>query len=91
MKLFKVEEGTSIKIIEEGSDWLPSNIHNTSTTEEILFELNEMRVDPTGISDLACTPEDQVVGGEWAKKGWYGFEREGYTALVPMNKVEVLH
>jgi len=90
MKLFQVEEGTDIKVIEQGEEWFRSNFENSEASKGLMFELHEMCVDPTGISDHACTPQDQVVGGKWAENGWYGFERDGYIALIPGDKVEVL-
>jgi hypothetical protein len=93
MKLFSINSGTPIKVVEDLEGLDSPSYRDYETTKDLLFEPREMVADPTGIAhsfSKACTPEVETLGGEWAERGWFAFERKGYVVLVPGDKVEVL-
>lgn len=90
MKLFKVPSGSSIKVIDDGEHWERNNFTPEMTTEERVYELNEMRLDPTGIASHASSPTDDTVGGRLARNGWYGFARDGKVILAHVDDVELM-
>ena len=88
--MFGVREGAEIKISQDGKNpigfiaW-----KNHVTTKFNVFDKCELAIDPTGIGRLACVPGDRVtIGGALAKKGWYGFRRDGFLLLVDPRDVE---
>ena len=90
MRAFLVKQGTPVKVIRDGKEWLSVNFVDYTTTKENMFFIEDMRADPTGISPMACGPQNKkVVGGAWAKAGYYGFTRDGYTMMVQFDNVEV--
>lgn len=88
MGMFLVPEGTKVKVIKDGQEWYSNNFKDHVTKETNVFDKSELTIDPTGISKVACTPNQKVIGGEWAKNGWYGFLKNGWYMLVPENKVQ---
>lgn len=83
MGMFIVEKGTECKVIKDGKEWYASNFIDHKTKEDQVFDKGEMIVDPTGIAkSWCCTPRDQVIGGDYAKAGYYGFRRDGWAILV---------
>ena len=88
MKLFVLHPGTPIRVIEDGKDWLPGNFKDTVLKQKLMFDLEDLLVDPTG------PQHEKTVGGYYAKHGWYGFSYQGpskrYIILVLGNMVTIL-
>jgi len=89
MRAFTIKKGTPAKVIRDGKEWLNDNFVNHTTTKDNMFFIEDMTVDPTGISKTACVPGTVVVGSAWAGAGYYGFRKDGYTLLVQFDYVYV--
>jgi hypothetical protein len=88
MRAFVVKAGTEVKVIAKGKEWDSRNFEDQTTTEEQVFFLEDMRIDPLGIHGPPL--KGVTVGSAWADAGWYGFELEnGDTMMVPGDLVEV--
>jgi len=89
MGMFIVKEGVRAKAIKEGDEWYGRNFVDLTTRQVNVFEKCELVVDPTGVSKVASVPQHRkTVGGDWAKKGWYGFCKDGWILLVPGTHVQ---
>ena len=92
MKIFTVEQGTAVRMIEDGREWFGDRFIHHITNHDNAFDLEEMCVDPVmPFSTWCCTRYDtKTVGGYWAECGWYGFRRDGWVMMIPANKVTML-
>jgi len=89
MRAFIIKQGTPVKVIRDGKEWRSENFIDHTTAKENMFFIEDMTVDPTGISKTACVPGTVVVGSAWAGAGYYGFHRDGYTMMVQFGYVDV--
>ena len=81
-----VKKCTEVKTIQDGLEWMGENIKSEVLAEDKMFFAEDIRIDPLG--NVGCGPKDSyVVGGTWAKAGWYGFQDGHRVLLVPFNKV----
>jgi len=85
MIALEVKKGTKGKVIKEGKEWHGSNIKDHTTTKDLLFFAEDIRIDPLG--NLGPDPNGVTIGGAYAKAGWYGFYRDGWYLLVPFGDV----
>jgi hypothetical protein len=84
-----VKKGTTVQVIKEGKEWYSCNFTEVETTKENMFFREDIRVDPIGKLSTASTRYDKkTIGGAYAAGGWYGFYRDGWYMLVPMDQVE---
>lgn len=91
MRIFSIKEGTESLLIKEGKQWFSDNFLSWKTRKDLSFGVEDLVVDPTGISKVAVTADYiHCVGGWYAQLGYYGFKKQGYILLVPRNYVEVL-
>jgi len=67
-----VKAGTDVKVIAPNTEWLGQNFEDQRTTEDQMFFAEDIEIDPLGHVNLG-PQHDHVVGGAWAKAGWYGF------------------
>jgi len=88
--MFGVREGAEVQVIKDRKDWAyPKNWTNHVTKEFNVFDKTELAIDPTGIARWACGPSDMItIGGTYAKAGYYGFTRDGWTMVVHPKDVE---
>ena len=87
MIALEVKKGTDGLVIKDGKEWVAPNFTNHTTTKDLLFFAEDIRIDPLG--KVGCGPQDCVtIGGVYAAGGWYGFERDGWILLVPFAEVE---
>ena len=89
MIAFQVKKGTVVHCIEDGKEWAAPNIREHETVKDNLFFLEELIVDPTGISRTACIPNCVTIGSAYAGAGFYGFRRDGWSMLVRADQVFV--
>lgn len=104
MKLFRLAAGTEVLVHDQQTSSIGHyDVSDEVLTRELIFELEDMVIDPIGAHSLAIGPQnDVVIGGAYAKAGYYGFSFEPgvnthklshnkrYTVLVPGDRVEVL-
>ncbi|MHC4088682.1 MAG: hypothetical protein ACYSVY_00110 [Planctomycetota bacterium] len=84
-----VKQGTTVQCIKKGKEWYTENFIKHETTKDVMFFREDIRVDPVGkLSTAATRYHKATIGGAYASGGWYGFERDGWYMLVPMDKVE---
>jgi hypothetical protein len=88
MRAFEIKTGTIVSVIKEGKEWYGPNFEEHETTKDNLFFLEEIAIDPMG--HVGTGPQHRVtIGGAYAKAGYYGFLRDGWYMLVPMDKVNI--
>ena len=88
MRAFEIKAGTVVRVIKDGQEWYGPNFQSHTTTQDNLFFLEEVAIDPFG--KVGCGPQfKKTIGGHYAKSGWYGFRRDGWCILVPMGQVIV--
>jgi len=88
MRAFEVKKGTKCSVIKDGAEWTSNHFKPFTTTKDLLFFVEEIAIDPAGI--VGCGPQHKnVIGGAWAAGGYYGFRRDGYCLMVPLNSVTV--
>lgn len=93
MKLFKVPAGTQARALRESGSGIVT-VEEVVLKAEAIYEIEEIAVDPIGnVGDVRL--QDQAIGGDYARAGWYGFrlprnDRGFRTLLVPMSSVEVM-
>ena len=89
MRGFVVKKGTPALTVKDGVEWEANNIKRIETSKEHCFFREDIVVDPIG--KIAChSGYAKTVGGNFAKRGYYGFRRDGWTLLVPLSVVEVI-
>lgn len=88
MRGFIVKAGEQVKVIKNGKEWYTENFIDHVTKNETCFFLEEIRVDPLG--NVAHGPDDHTIGGLFAQKGYYGFERDGWILLIAHSRVTVI-
>lgn len=81
-----IPKGTKALVIKDGKEWRGDNFHDYVTTKNLMFFREEIAVDPVG-SLGACRHHAVTIGGDIARKGYYGFRRDGYVLLVHFNDV----
>jgi hypothetical protein len=91
MRAFLIAEGTKVKAIKFNGLAQPQ-IEEKVIKEETMYFLEDIAIDPIGKVD--CGPQHNTIGGDWARKGFYGFKlpanKSGYDIiLVHSNEVEV--
>jgi hypothetical protein len=75
MRAFVVPAGTAGIAIKTRQEWTTANLRHITTRAERIFYLEQIVVDPTGISRHVPGPgHANVIGGHYAKAGYYGFE-----------------
>ncbi len=84
MGMFVVNKGTAAKVIKDNKTWIDdNNFTQITTTKDLVFDKGELVIDPTGVSKVALGPgQNKVIGGQYAKAGYYGFARKGWTILI---------
>jgi len=87
MRAFEVKKGTIVNVIAEGKEWFSYNFEEHECQKDNLFFVEDICVDPLG--HVGCRPNEQNIGGAYAKAGYYGFRRDGYVVLVSMGNVIV--
>ena len=81
-----VKKCTEVKTIQDGQEWKWENVKSETLAEDKMFFAEDIRIDPLG--NVGCGPGNpNVIGGTWAKAGWYGFQDGNRCLLVPFNKV----
>ena len=86
MLALNVAKGTKGLVIKDGKEWVAPNFITHTTTRDLMFFVEDIRIDPLG--HVGCGPQDvATIGGAYAKGGWYGFERDGYILLVGADDV----
>lgn len=92
MKVFEVKEGTSVITVKNGAKWSPENMRAHTTTKDHVFDLKEVNVDPFGLikGREVAKPINATPGGDYAKLGYYGFRRSGWTMLVRATEVRLM-
>ena len=81
-----VKKDTQVKTIQDGQEWKWDNIKSEVLAEDRMFFAEDIRIDPLG--HVGCGPQNtNVVGGAWAKAGWYGLQDGNRCLLVPFTKV----
>jgi len=84
---FLVKPQTPALSIEDGKEWYSQNFKRGKTKKEHLFFAEDVRIDPLGI--IGCGPQyKSTIGGDFARKGYYAFERDGNILIVHQNYVE---
>jgi len=91
MRAFMIDKGVQARAIKDTVlDWQMQNYKTITTSDDLMFFIEDMRIDPTGIAKHASTPANRVtIGGHWASQGYYGFERKGWVLLVHHSQVTV--
>lgn len=88
MGAFVVKAGAKCVVIKDGADWGDfKNFMAHKVKEKQIFDKSELVIDPTGIAKYAARSCDKTIKGMYAKDGWYGFQRKGWTLLVPSFQV----
>ena len=73
MIAFMIAKGTPINAVKNG-EWMGNYFEPRTTTKDLMFFLEDLRIDPLGAGrTLACAPGDVTIGGAWARAGFYGF------------------
>jgi len=81
-----VKKDTEVKTIQDGQEWKWENFKSEVLASDKMFSAEDIRIDPLG--HIGCGPQDtKVIGGAWAKAGWYGLQDGKRCLLVPFNKV----
>lgn len=91
MKLFKLVPGTACHVIQDGKEWTPGNLLSHETEKELVFCMEDIRVDPIG--KIGCHRGFiKTIGGSYAENGYYAFihESSGWIVIVHANDVIVL-
>lgn len=87
--MFEIKAGTKIRVIKKGKEWRAPNFTDTTAAKDNLFDKEEVVIDPVG--KLGCHRGDQnVIGGDYARAGYYGFERDGWIVLCHISLVSYL-
>jgi hypothetical protein len=89
MKLFFVPKGTQIRAGKTLADAI-GNYKGHTTKHNNYFELEEMKVDHTGVHQHASHPDDQTIGGELARSGYSVFVQKGYWAIIHASDIQVM-
>lgn len=87
MRAFEVKSGTVVRVIENSKEWVAPNFVEHECKNDNLFFLEDVAIDPLG--KQGPDPNGVTIGGYYAKMGYYGFARDRWTLLVPMDKVIV--
>ena len=85
MIALNVKQGTKGKVIKTGVEWRGDNFVEHTTTRDLMFFAEDIRIDPTG--NIGPHPQGVTIGGAYARAGYYGFERDGYILLVAAHDV----
>ena len=89
MRAFIVPQGTEARYIKEGpgQEWhIAENWTKRPTCCEHVFFTEELALDPVG--QLGCR-RGYTIGGDYERKGYYGFTRDGWVMVVHASYVTV--
>lgn len=83
MKVWIVKEGTDAKAVIFSGYGSPT-IVDTVIKEETLYFEEDIAIDPLG--KFGASPQHNTIGGDLAKKGYYGFKlpknSKGYEVVL---------
>ncbi|WAB25108.1 hypothetical protein M3_0157 [Lysinibacillus phage vB_LfM_LysYB1] len=83
MKAFVLEVGTKAKAVKFNGLQQPV-IEDKVIKKETMYFLEDLQVDPIG--KHGAGPQHNTIGGDWARKGYYGFQlpknSKGYDLLL---------
>jgi hypothetical protein len=83
MRAFVIEEGTRVNAIKFNGLAQPQ-IDEKVIKEQTLYFLEDIVIDPVG--KIGCGPQYMTIGGDWARKGYYGFQlpknKSGYDIIL---------
>ena len=90
MGMFLIKKGTPVRIVDFSRVNYPGSIVKLITTKDIVFGKEDLTIDPTGIAwKYTAVPQNvKTIGGDYAKKGYYGFNYEKHTMLVASSYVK---
>jgi hypothetical protein len=89
MKRFCVKRDAKARIIKDGLHRGDKAIIEDYVTKKIsVFSEDEVIVDPIGKLGLHG-PLSPTVGGDFAREGYYGFQKAAHTAILIIHRNQV--
>lgn len=83
MRAWLLKEGTEVIAVNFKGYGAPQ-LDKKVLKEEVMYFEEDIAIDPIG--KLGCGPGDITIGGDWAKKGFYGFKlpenKSGYSIML---------
>jgi hypothetical protein len=92
MRAWLIKEGVEGHAVKfEGLVSTPK-IEKKVIKEEVMYFEEDVEIDPVG--KFGCGPNQKSIGGDWARKGYYGFKlpenKSGYKLiLIHSNDIEI--
>jgi len=87
--MFKIKKGTAAHVVKKGLPWMGSGVKKFTTRKELIFEKEEVVVDPVG--NLGCNRRHgNTIGGAYALSGYFTFLRDGYYLIVHLRFCEYI-
>jgi hypothetical protein len=90
MRMFQIAKGTPVARHDNSRRELIYTVNAWTPGADMIFDLEEMVIDPAGILTSASGPRDQTIGGAYARGGYYGFSRGDFTIIARAEVVTVL-
>ena len=82
MHAFIVPQNTQVNCIPASKPWEAENIRSHWTQKENMFFVEDLVLDPTGITEPAAEAKSPA-GKMYSNRGYYGFAKDGWIILVP--------
>jgi len=83
MRAWLIKEGVIAQAVKFNGLASPT-IENKIIKEEVMYFEEDVAIDPIG--KFGCGPQYNTIGGQWARKGFYGFKlpenKSGYDILL---------
>lgn len=89
MRMFIIPKGTACLVHKDDPGALNYKTEPHTTKEENSFFREDIVIDPVGELG-AHRGLPKTIGGDFAKRGYYGFKRDSWTLIVHMNDVTVV-